>query len=239
MVSVNLADEVASTAATASPASSETSLVGTWRRRGRRGTRVERRRGKKREREKKKEEVEVSDRKRKKLAAAAAARLLGFRFCRCDSASSETDFCDSLRLVTSESSNARLRQDWIERSALAKSSIRGEKDPGRPLFFSSPTFLQRTLALSSLNLLERFFSRTLAPEAAAGASPVTMIRSAGGEPGESSTSAAAARATMGEERRSGTAAAAATRDVVDVDDVDALAVETGAQRARSMAADIF
>ena len=89
-----------------------------------------------------------------------------------------------------------------------------------------------------MNLLERFFSRTLAPEGAEDASPVTMIRSAGGEPGESSTSAAAARATMGE-RRSGTAAAAATRDVDDVDDVDALAVDTGAQRARSMAADIF
>ena len=91
-----------------------------------------------------------------------------------------------------------------------------------------------------MNLLERFFSRTLAPEGAEDASPVTMIRSAGGEPGESSTSAAAARATMGE-RRSGTAAAAATRDVeeADIDDVDALAVETGAQRARSMAADIF
>jgi hypothetical protein len=95
------------------------------------------------------------------------------------------------------------------------------------------------LDFSSLNLLERFFSRTLAPdEGAEGASPVTMMRSAGGEPGESSTSAAAER-TM--ERRSGTAAAAAAREVdgkADADDadVDALAADTGAQRARSMAA---
>lgn len=68
---------------------------------------------------------------------------------------------------------------------------------------------------------------------------MTMIRSAGGEPGESSTSAAAARATMGQ-RRSGTAAATRGAGVDTVDaDVDALAVDTGAQRARSMAAGIF
>lgn len=49
MVSVNLADEVASTAATASPASSETSLVGTWR-----GEEEERKEEEERERERKK-----------------------------------------------------------------------------------------------------------------------------------------------------------------------------------------
>ena len=55
-VSVNLADEVASTAATASPASSETSLVGTWREEREVEWKEEE------EEERKKEEVEVSER---------------------------------------------------------------------------------------------------------------------------------------------------------------------------------
>jgi hypothetical protein len=162
--------------------------------------------------------------------------LFEFRLFRWDFASSATEIDRSLQGSASESSSARLRHGWIEHAAVARGQLCDEKDLGSLPCFLSPTF-QRTLALSSLNLLERFFSRTLPPEETEGASPVTMIRSAGGEPGESSTSAAAARATMGE-RRSGTAAAA-TREDEEGDDVDAFAVDTGAQRARSMAAGIL
>ena len=81
-----------------------------------------------------------------------------------DSASSATEIGRSLQLVASEFSNVRLRHDWIERAAVAKSSIRredlGRLGPVSPLHISSAYLGLELLEPPRALLLENFSPRS-------------------------------------------------------------------------------